>query len=104
MKYILKLSLVATAIFSFGKSRAQTAHKDSSVGHQINVTAKKVGHKTSEIAVNGESAVVDKRYNGKCGPGGQAVYINKHDHYYYVSKKGHKIYLKKSELMDKPSA
>jgi len=104
MKNIAKVSLVAVAIFSFGKSQAQTAHKDSSVGHQIDVTAKKIGHKTSEIAVNGESAVVDKKYLGKCGPNGQTVYINKYDHYYYVSKKGHKIYLKKSQLIDKPSA
>lgn len=104
MKNILKASLVAVAIFSFGKTQAQTEHKDSSVGHKIDVTAKKVGHKTSQIAVNGASAIVDKKYEGKCGPNGQTVYINKYDHYYYVSRKGHKIYLKKSQLMDKPSA
>ena len=104
MKNILKASLVAAAIFSFGKSQAQTTEKDPSAGQQIGTTTKKVGHKTSELAVNGESAVVDKRYRGKCAPDGQTVYINKYDHYYYVSKKGHKIYLKKSQLMDKPSA
>jgi hypothetical protein len=104
MKNILKVSLVAAAIFSFGKSQAQTAHQDPPVGQQIGTTAKKAGHKTSELAVNGESAVVDKRYRGKCGPNGQTVYINKYDHYYYVSKRGHKIYLKKTQLMDKPSA
>jgi hypothetical protein len=104
MKNILKASIVAAAIFSFGKIQAQPEHKDPSVGHQIDATAKKVGHKTSEVAVKGESAVVDKKYKGKCGPAGQTVYINKYDHYYYVSKKGHKIYLKKSQMMDKPSA
>ncbi len=104
MKNIVKISLVAAAIFSFGKIQAQTPHQDPPVGQQIGTTAKKVGHKTAEIAVKGESALADKRYKGKCGPHGQAVYINKNDHYYYVSKKGHKIYLKKNELMDKPSA
>ena len=103
MKNILKASLVAAAIFSFGKTQAQE-HKDPPVGQQIDATAKKIGHKTSEIAVNGASTIVDKRYEGKCGPNGQTVYINKYDHYYYVSKKGHRIYLKKSQLMDKPSA
>ena len=101
MKNILKVALVATGIFSFASTRAQT-HKDSTVGHKISVTSKKVAHKTSNIAANGASTVVDKKYEGKCGPNGQTVYINKNDHYYYISKKGHRVYLKKSELMDKP--
>jgi hypothetical protein len=91
-------------VFSVSQSKAQTTHKDSSLGHKIGVTATKVGHKTSEIAANGESAVVDKKYKGKYGPGGQTVYINKYSHYYYISKKGHRIYLKKSQLTDKPSS
>ncbi len=100
MKNVLKIALVATGIFSFSQSQAQT-HKDSTFGHKVNKTAKKVGHKTSEVAANGASAVVDKKYEGKCGPGGQTVYINNHSHYYYINKKGHRVYLKKSELRDK---
>jgi hypothetical protein len=100
MKNILKVALVAAGIFSFSAVHAQT-HKDSTVGHKVSTTAKKVGHKTSNIAANGAAMVVDKKYDGKCGPHGETVYINKHSHYYYISKKGHKIYLKKSQLMDK---
>ena len=102
MKHLLKAAAVAAGIFSFSVSHAQTTHKDSTLGHKIDTRAKKVGYKTSNIAANGASMVVDKRYEGKCGPGGQAVYINKNSHYYYISKKGHRIYLKKSQLMDKP--
>jgi hypothetical protein len=101
MKNVLKVALVAAGIFSFSASQAQT-HKDSTVGHKISKTATKVGHKTSEIAATGASDVVDKKYEGKCGPGGQTVFINKHSHYYYINKSGHRVYLKKSQLMDKP--
>ncbi|MEP6613619.1 MAG: hypothetical protein ABJA76_17080 [Mucilaginibacter sp.] len=101
MKNLFKIALVATGIFSFAASNAQT-HKDSTVGQKIDKTATKVGHKTSQIAATGVAAVVDKKYEGKCGPNGQTIYINKHSHYYYISKKGHRIYLKKSQLMDKP--
>jgi len=100
MKNILKVALVAAGIFSFAQSHAQT-HKDSTVGHKISKTAVKVGDKTSQIAATGASDVVDKKYEGKCGPDGQTVFINKYSHYYYINSKGHRVYLKKSQLMDK---
>lgn len=101
MKTIIKVAMVATGIFTFANSNAQT-HKDSTLTHKVGATATKVGHKTSQIAASGAAAVVDKKYEGKCGPNGQTVYINKHSHYYYINKKGHRVYLKKSQLMDKP--
>lgn len=102
MKHLLKVAIVAAGIFSFSASHAQTTTKDSTLGHKIDTRAKKVGYKTSNIAANGAALVVDKKYEGKCGPQGQTVYINKYSHYYYISKKGHRIYVKKSQLMDKP--
>jgi hypothetical protein len=101
MKNLLKVALVAAGIFSFAQSQAQT-HKDSTIGHKISTTATKVGHKTSEIAATGASDVVDKRYEGKCARGGEPVFINKHSRYYYINKKGHRVYIKKSQMMDKP--
>ncbi|WP_428328502.1 hypothetical protein [Mucilaginibacter sp.] len=101
MKNILKVALFTAGIFTFGQTQAQT-HKDSTLGHKIGTTAKKVGHKTSQIAATGAAAITDKKYEGKCGPQGQTVYINKNSHYFYVNKKGHRVYLKKSQLMDKP--
>jgi len=69
--------------------------------HAVKTDAKKVGHKTSEIAANGAASIVDKKYAGKTGPHGETIYINKYSHYYYINKLGHRIYLKKSELRNK---
>jgi len=101
MKTILKVALVATGIFSFTASQAQT-HKDSTLSHKVGRDAKVVGHKTAEISAKGAADVTDKMYKGKEGPGGQTVYINKNSHYFYVNKKGHRVYLKKTQLRDKP--
>ena len=102
MKNLCKITLAAALFFTVSSVHAQT-HKDSTLGHKIGTTAKKVGHKTSEIAAKGAATVTEKKYEGKVGPQGQTVYINKNSHYFYVSKKGHRVYLKKSQLMDKPS-
>ncbi len=91
MKHLFKVAVIATALFAAIQVNAQTVKKD----------AKKVGHKTSEVAAKGAAAVVDKRYRGKSGPNGENIYINKHSHYYYVNKLGHRVYLKKSQLRDK---
>jgi hypothetical protein len=100
MKTFFKAAIFAAALFAAGQTQAQTK-KDTTLGQKIGHTAKKVGHKTSEIAAKGASGVVDKKYDGKCGPNGQTVYIDKYSHYYYINKKGHRVYLKESELMDK---
>jgi hypothetical protein len=100
MKNVLKVALVATGIFSFTQAFARTMPQDS-VGHKIKKAATNVGHATSHAAATADAAVVDKKYDGKYGPNGQAVYINKYSHYYFISKTGHRVYLKKSELRDK---
>lgn len=113
MKNMFKVALFAASLYAAGQAHAQTTHKDSTLGHKIGKTAKKVGnetsetatkvgHKTSEVAAKGAAAVVDKKYEGKVAPNGETVYINDHSQYYYVNKKGHRVYLKKSELVNKP--
>jgi hypothetical protein len=99
MKNIIKVALVATGIFSFAQLQAKSMPQDS-VGHKIKHVAKNVGNATAHAAATTDAAVVDKRYEGKYGPDGRAVYINKHSHYYYINKSGHRVYLKKSELRD----
>ncbi len=71
---------------------------------QIDSTAKKVGNKTAELTVNGKSAVVDEVYKGKEGPQGQTIYIDHGSKYYYIDKKGKKVYVSKSSLKDKPKS
>ena len=101
MKNFLKVALVAVGIFSFAQSQEKPMQHDTTVGQKIKHTTKKVGHATAHAAASTASMVVDKKYDGKCGPGGETVYINKHSHYYYINKRGHRVYLKKSQLMDK---
>jgi hypothetical protein len=101
MKNVLKLTLVAAGILSFAQSQARTMPLDS-IKHKVKRDAREVGHATAHAAATADAAVVDKRYDGKYGPHGEAVYINKNSHYYYVNKAGHRVYLTRAELRNKP--
>jgi hypothetical protein len=107
MKKAIGAVLFTAALFVAGEVHAQSKDTTSfktkvhRTTRQVSDAATKIGHKTSEIAVKGASAVVDKQYKGKCGPNGETIYINSHSQYYYVDTKGHKVYLKESELKDK---
>ena len=99
MKNVFKISVFAIALFVSAQSNAQSkVHK---VEHKIGEDAKTVGHKTSELASKGESSVVDHKFDGKYGPYHSTVYIDHHSRYYYINKRGHRIYLKKSQLRDR---
>jgi hypothetical protein len=101
MKTIFKSAMFAAALFAAAQTQAKTMQRDTTLGQKVGKTATKAGDKTAELASKGASDVVDKQYKGKCGPNGETIYINNHSEYYYVDKKGHRVYLKKSELMDK---
>lgn len=101
MKNLLKATIIAAGIFSFTLAQAQTK-KDTTFGQKVGKTATDVGDATAHTAVSGTAAVTDKVYKGKMGPDGQTIYINKYSHYFYIDKKGKRVYLKKSELKDKP--
>lgn len=94
MKNLLKFSFVAALLTTAVQTNAQTT------GDKIKHDARKVGHKTAEMTATGAAAVTDKRYEGKYGPKGEKVYINSHSRYFYVNKRGHRVYLRRSELRD----
>ena len=72
---------------------------------QVDSAAKKVGNKTAELATKGKSSVVDEVYKDKMGAGGQSpIYIDHDSKYYYVDKKGKKVYVTKSSLKEKPKS
>jgi hypothetical protein len=110
MKSLLKIAFVAAGMFMFTYSQAATMTRDTTrmgrkvsrtahkVGHATAKTATAVAHKTSEVAAKGAAAITDKRYEGKCGPHGETVYINKDSRYFYVDKRGHREYLRRSQL------
>jgi hypothetical protein len=94
---ILALAIAGTVSLS-----AQAQEKKKTVGQTIDKTASSVGHKTAEVAVKGSAKVADKTYKGKQAPDGTDVYIDGKNRKYYVNKKGRKVYLKASQIMDKP--
>lgn len=95
---LLTLALACTVTLS---ANAQEKKKET-VGQAISKTASKVGNKTAEVAVKGTSKVGDKVYKGKVAPDGSDVYINGKNRKYYVNKKGGKVYLKASQIKNKP--
>ncbi|WP_158827247.1 hypothetical protein [Mucilaginibacter lacusdianchii] len=117
MKNVLKIGILAAGLFAAVHTEAQVVKKTEkavskgakAVGNGVKTGYKatkkgvKTGaRKTSEVASKGASAVVDKKYDGKVGPGGQTIYIDDHSAYYYVNKKGKRVYVKESELVVKP--
>jgi len=71
------------------------------VKEDVGKAATKVGNKTEEVASKTKSAVVDNKYKDKVGPHGETIYIDHSSKYYYVNKKGRKIYVAKATLKDK---
>lgn len=95
---LLTLAIAGTISLS-----AQAQEKKKTVGQTIDKTASSVGNKTAEVAVKGTSKVADKTYKGKMAPDGTDVYIDGKNRKYYVNKKGGKVYLKASQISDKPA-
>jgi len=105
MKNILRLALLVTASVIVLQAKANTIQQDTTkFSTKVKTGLNKAGNKTAEVAANAAAAVADKTYAGKCGPHGQTVYINKNDHYYYINSTGHKVFLKKSQLRNKPTS
>lgn len=103
MKTRLLLGLLTLALAGTVSTSVQAQEKKKSVGEAIDKTATKVGNKTAEVAVKGSAKVVDKTFKGKMAPDGSNVYINGNNRKYYVNKKGAKVYLKASQIKDKPN-
>ena len=99
--YIKGLFIIALSTATAFGSVAQ--EKKKTVGQTIDRTATKVGNKTAEVAVKGASKVTDKTYKGKMAPNGTDVYIDGKNRKYYVNKKGGKVYLKASQIKDRPA-
>ena len=72
-------------------------------GKAVEKGANAVGNKTAEVAVKGGAKVADQTYKGKMAPDGSNVYIDGKNRKYYVNKKGGKVYLKASEIKNKPA-
>src|SRR5581483_1792142 len=97
-----KIMGIAALLFMLGLPVTMHAQVVKKTGKAVENGAEKVGDKTAEVASKGKSTVVDERYKDKVGPHGQTIYIDHSSKYYWVDKKGHKQYIKKSQLRDRP--
>jgi hypothetical protein len=110
MKRLFQITFFAGAIFAATQTIAQEhkpvgqqiKHDAHVVGHETAKGAVEVGHKTSELAAKGAAAVTDKRYENHWSRHGDNVYIDTHSRYYYVNKLGHRVYITKLQMRNKP--
>ncbi len=104
-RYVIGLLTIAfgfgVALNGFAQSKVEKTLDKT--GKSIEKGAKTVGNKTAEVAVKGTSKVADKVWEGKVAPDGSDVYINGKNRKYYVNKKGAKVYLKDSQIKNKPA-
>ncbi len=112
MKKKFIMAFAAVAMFAVMPILAKAQEKKKTeAGKVIQKTTKAVekgakaaGDKTAEVAVKGASKVADQTYKGKMAPDGSNVYIDGKNNKYYINKKGAKVYLKASQIRDKPSS
>jgi hypothetical protein len=100
------VGLAAMAMIASVTFTASAQEKKTEAGKVIQKTekaAKSVGNKTAEVAVKGTAKVADQTYKGKMAPDGSNVYIDGKNNKYYVNKKGAKVYLKASEIRNRPA-
>lgn len=106
-KYLLGLLTLAFcttfAFSSYAQEKKKTVGQTlDKTGKAIGKTATKVGNKTAEVAVKGSAKVADQTFKGKMAPDGSDVYIDGKNKKYYINKKGAKVYLKASQIKDRP--
>src|SRR6185503_8681246 len=95
MKTLIKTTLFSAAMLVAVQGFAGTIKSDTT---KVGKATKAVGHQVSNTAANVDSRVVDKKYHDKRGPHGETVYINKFSHYYYINKKGHRVFITKAQM------
>ena len=111
MKKKFAIGLLTLALFGGLTLSVSAQEKKTEVGQVLDKTgkaigkgAKSVGNKTAEVAVKGGSKVADKTWKGKMAPDGTDVYINSKNEKYYVNSKGAKIWLKPSQIKNRPAS
>ncbi len=105
-KFLIGLSAFAFVLLYTTSINAQDKVEKAAenTGKAIEKGAKAVGKKTAEVASKGVSKIADQTYRGKMAPDGSNVYIDGNNKKYYINKKGEKVYLKPSQIRDRPKS
>ena len=107
--FMKKIALVlALFVFAAGTAEAQAVKKAAKGvekgvkkgAEEVKDAAVTVGQNTAEVATKGAAEVTDERVKGKVAPNGKTVYVDDGTKYYWVDEKGHKVYIKQSDLVD----
>jgi len=110
MKKIVLLALGFIALHNTSvlaqENKKHTVKEDvketaNEVADETKEAAKKVGNKTAELGAKGAAAVADKIVKEKEGPDGQTIYLDDDGKYYWIDKKGKKIYISAAKLKNK---
>lgn len=64
---------------------------------------KKGAHEVAEQASEAKSDITRTELDGKMGPNGEDIFIEKDGRYYYIDDKGHKVFITSSDLKDRPA-
>jgi hypothetical protein len=70
--------------------------------NDVERAADKTGDAISEAAAKTAAEIDDPRHETKVGPDGQTIYIGDDARLYYINEKGTRVYVRKSQLKDKP--
>jgi len=100
MKNLIKIA-ICLAIIGFTENSYAQKRDTIKVEEGIKKAADTVANKTSELAAKGAAKITDKTYKDKVGPNGQTIYIDNQSKYYYIDKKGHKVFVTKAQLRNK---
>ncbi len=60
--------------------------------------AKAVGNETAETATKAKAKVTDKKSDNWVGPGGQTIYVDDGNKYYWINEKGGRVFVSKEKL------
>ena len=104
MKRSIVITFIVTMISvpSFAQETKQEVKQGIKEGaREVKQAGQKLGTKSVELSSKGYHSVKDEKLNNKVGPDGQTVYMSGIEQYYYIDKKGRKIYISKYELKDK---
>jgi hypothetical protein len=100
--FILAVGLAAiTTNVQAQKTESKVKKGVKKGAQEVKEAGVETGDKVAEVSSKAYHKVKDETYNNKKGPDGQTIYISGEDKYYYIDKKGHKVYVTKDQIHDK---